>query len=83
MKVRKIVIAGTAALAACGVLGLAPAGAQASSASIPTWTKQHPATSPPARAGAAMAYDAASGAAVLFGGGGGTTGIFDDTWTWG
>ena len=33
-----------------------------------TWTKQHPATSPPARSGASMAYDAATGTVVLFGG---------------
>jgi hypothetical protein len=46
-----------------------------------TWTHQHPATSPPGRYGAAMAYDAATGTVVLFGG-------FrfpaarSDTWTW-
>ncbi len=33
-----------------------------------TWTKQAPATSPPARDGASMAYDAATGTVVLFGG---------------
>jgi hypothetical protein len=46
-----------------------------------TWTKQHPATSPQGRAAAAMAYDAATGTAVLFGGGNG--GSFGDTWIWG
>jgi hypothetical protein len=42
-----------------------------------TWTEQHPATSPPASAGAAMAYDAATGNVVL---------LADtnpaETWTW-
>ena len=33
-----------------------------------TWTKQAPATSPPARDGASMAYDAATSDIVLFGG---------------
>jgi hypothetical protein len=42
-----------------------------------TWAKQHPATSPPGRFGAAMAYDAATSTAVLFGGKGTA-----DTWTW-
>ena len=46
------------------------------------WTQQHPATSPPARAYAAMAYDAATGTAVLFGGFN-NSGAFADTWTWG
>jgi hypothetical protein len=49
-----------------------------------TWTKQHPATSPPARNSATMAYDAATGTAVLFGGvESDGTGVLDDTWTWG
>ncbi len=46
-----------------------------------TWTQQHPAVHPPARRYAAMAYDAATGAAVLFGGGG-RPGLLGDTWTW-
>ena len=46
-----------------------------------TWTKQAPASSPPARADAAMAYDAATGTVVLFGGSG-ANGSFSDTWTW-
>jgi hypothetical protein len=45
-----------------------------------TWTQQHPATSPPARYGATMAYDAATGDVVLFGGNGNAN--LDDTWTW-
>ena len=82
MKVRRIVIAGAAALAACGALGLAPPAAQARSASAPTWTNQHLAVHPAARTGAAMAYDAATGTAVLFGGVAGAK-TFSDTWTWG
>jgi hypothetical protein len=49
MKPSRMVIAGAAALAACGVLGMVPPAVQASSASAATWTQQHPATSPPAR----------------------------------
>ncbi len=48
-----------------------------------TWTKQHPAQSPPPLAGASIAYDAAMHQVVLFGGG--PSGPFrnlDDTWTW-
>jgi hypothetical protein len=86
MNVRRIVIAGAAALTACGVLGMAPAEAQQSSASGPAWTRQHPPAHPPGRNGPAMAYDAATGTVVLFGGG---NGPFADyffpvsTWTWG
>jgi hypothetical protein len=47
-----------------------------------TWTQQAPATSPPARANASMAYDAASGTVVLFGGND-PRGLVHDTWTWG
>jgi hypothetical protein len=46
-----------------------------------TWEEQAPATSPPARAGAGMAYDAATGNVVLFGGQG-NQGTLNDTWTW-
>ena len=43
-----------------------------------TWTEQHPASSPGARFDGSMAYDTATGTAVLFGG------VFapGDTWTW-
>jgi hypothetical protein len=47
-----------------------------------TWTRQAPATSPPARHAASMAYDAATGNMVLFGGAG-QSHVFGDTWTWG
>jgi hypothetical protein len=46
-----------------------------------TWTQQSPASSPPARYGASMAYDAATGDIVLFGGLSGS-GDMADTWTW-
>jgi len=54
-----------------------------------TWTNQAPATSPTARAEGAMAYDAATGTAVLFGGFSRTTRCtgpdqyWQQTWTWG
>jgi galactose oxidase-like protein len=84
MKVRRIVT-GVAALATCGVLGMIPAAARASSASVPTWTKQLPAVHPPARWDAAMAYDAANSTVVLFGGSsisGGSVHGLGSTWTW-
>ncbi len=52
-----------------------------------TWAKQAPAASPPARWGAVMAYDAATGSVVLFGGVNPDVvinGVVDrGTWTWG
>jgi hypothetical protein len=46
-----------------------------------TWTEQFPAVSPPARYGASMAYDSATGDLVLFGGLS-ANGDMSDTWTW-
>jgi hypothetical protein len=49
------------------------------------WVQESPATSPPARDYAALAYDAAQGQVVLFGGSGmpgGVLGYFNDTWVW-
>jgi sugar lactone lactonase YvrE len=46
-----------------------------------TWAQASPATSPPGRIFATMAYDAANGTVVLFGGAGGG-GNLADTWTW-
>lgn len=43
------------------------------------WTRLHPAASPPARWGANLVYDAATGVLVLFGGTDGST-AFNDTW---
>ena len=45
------------------------------------WTEQHPASSPPARDQAMMAYDTTSGQLLLFGGEVGSTSL-DDTWSW-
>jgi hypothetical protein len=44
------------------------------------WTEQTPATSPPTRDLAYIAYDAATGTVVLFGGAG--HGLLGDTWAW-
>ena len=44
-----------------------------------TWTQLTPATSPPPRLGASMAYDTGTGQLVLFGGQSGG-GMFNDTW---
>jgi hypothetical protein len=65
--------------AIAAVLAVQPA-ALASSAPAPTWTQQAPATSPSPRAGASMAYDAATGTVVLFGGG--DRYPVGGTWTW-
>src|SRR5204862_106543 len=46
-----------------------------------TWQQASPATSPPKREGAGMAYDAARKRVVLFGGRTGAT-LFADTWEW-
>jgi hypothetical protein len=46
------------------------------------WTEQHPATSPPARYGAGMTYDAARGKLVLYGGLDDNSQWLADTWTW-
>jgi hypothetical protein len=46
-----------------------------------TWIQQTPAKSPPARFGACMAFDAASGQVILFGGESYQAG-FGDTWAW-
>jgi len=62
-----------------GVFGLPGPVALAGSSPVLTWTKQNPASSPPALANAPMAYDAATGTAVLFG----STGHQPrQTWTW-
>jgi len=71
-----------AALAACGVAGAVPSAALAGSTSVPTWTRQAPAIHPTARWNASMAYDAATGTAVLFGGASPTGHFLGDTWTW-
>lgn len=45
-----------------------------------TWVQLSPTTSPPARQGAAMAYDPATGQLILFGGR--SSGALNDTWNW-
>ena len=71
---------------AAAVVGVAPGRAAAATPTpTATWTQQHPATSPPGRFGASMAYDPATGDMVLFGGLGDTGGLLGslgDTWTW-
>jgi hypothetical protein len=48
-----------------------------------TWTKQSPATNPPARVAFGIAYDSAHGEVVMFGGAGPGNGSFlTDTWLW-
>lgn len=81
MKLHRRVITGSAVLAACAALGWVSPVVQAAATAAPTWTRQHPAVHPPARVGAAMAYDAATGTAVLFGGDQSGSGSVD-TWTW-
>jgi hypothetical protein len=72
-----------ALLAALGVPGITPPAALAGSAPVLTWTRQAPATHPPARSEAAMAYDPATGNMVLFGGQGGVTvTVQSGTWAW-
>ena len=46
------------------------------------WTRQSPATSPPARYGASMAYDTKTHQVVVFGGLSESGLLFSDTWTW-
>jgi len=49
------------------------------------WAERHPAASPSARTGAAMAYDQATGQLLLFGGSsseGPPEGFLNDTWIW-
>ena len=47
-----------------------------------TWTQLSPATSPPARSGASMAYDPATQQLLLFGGNDQSDNSLNDTWTW-
>jgi hypothetical protein len=63
MNIRGIVITGAAALAACGVLGIAPPAAQASSTVAPTWTVA-PGGSITAAAGKTILEDTTTSTAV-------------------
>jgi hypothetical protein len=70
--------------AALSVPGVSRSVVLASSPSVLNWAKQSPATDPPARDSAAMAYDPATGTVVLFGGDPQNgRGEFGDTWVWG
>ncbi len=57
-----------------------PAGASGPVLPSPAWAHLSPATSPPARYGAASSYDSAMGSMLLFGGNGSSTQL-GDTWT--
>jgi hypothetical protein len=70
-----------------GLAGLSPTGISTASAVslTPNWLELSPATSPPGRTSASMAYDPATGDVVLFGGADVTSGpatMLSDTWTW-
>src|ERR1022692_1720023 len=69
-----LVLAGPVASAWVGV-------SSAAATSTSAWTQLFPATSPPARYYAPMAYDPGTSQLVLFGGNFGS-GNFGDTWTW-
>jgi len=56
------------------------AGASMPTSPEATWTRVSPATSPPVRDSASMAYDSATGSVVLFGGANGGSDL-NDTWT--
>src|SRR5215469_12142789 len=72
-----------ALLAVCGVFGVIAHAGRASPGSAQSWAKRHPAKSPAARYGAAMAYDAATRHVVLFGGVPPNSVLaLGDTWTW-
>ena len=79
-KTSRIVVASLIALGAFGVSAVVAA-TPAAAAPSTTWAKLSPATSPPARYLASMAYDPATGQLVLFGGYDGNT-FLGDTWTW-
>jgi Galactose oxidase, central domain len=70
-------------LAVLTVLELAGLSAAAQSfVPAATWTQQSPTSSPAARQGAMMAYDAAHGQVVLFGGLSTSGKLMNDTWIW-
>ena len=79
----RVIAALLALVMTAAVVVIAPGVATASTiAPTATWTEQNPATSPPARSFASMAYDPATGTMVLFGGQGSPTTSLSDTWTW-
>ncbi|MGP8149425.1 MAG: kelch repeat-containing protein, partial [Acidimicrobiales bacterium] len=78
---RRLPVALLAVLASLTFLVATVIAAGASSPTLPaaTWTRLSPATSPPARDSASMAYDPATGNIVLFGGANGGSDL-SDTW---
>ena len=78
--IKALRLAGAVALGGCLLTGV-PLAAQVTPLPTWTWTHQTPATSPPARSAATVAYDAATGQVVLFGGNNGSAAL-GDTWTW-
>jgi hypothetical protein len=79
---RKLAGSSTGALALVVVIGLSGLTAPASATNPPnTWTQLSPATSPPVRDDAAMAYDPVTNQLLLFGGSN-VTGFLGDTWSW-
>lgn len=78
-RLRKLLVGVMAiVLMAASLVGITAVPAFASTAT--TWTQLSPATSPPARYGATMSYDAATGTEILFGGFNNTGGFLNDTW---
>ncbi len=78
---RRLVISVTiAAMAAMGLALVLAAPSQAAAAT--NWTQVTPATSPPARSGAAVAYDEHTGQLVVFGGTDSSGALLGDTWIW-
>ena len=77
------VLMGSLSLATVGALSVAEPHASASTPP-PTWEQLSPATSPPARYSASMAYDSGTGQLVLFGGTNNYSGNgpLNDTWIW-
>jgi hypothetical protein len=81
LAVLKVVAALSAVAAGVAIASVVPAASLASTpAPTPTWTQQFPATSPPARSNASMAFDQGTNELVLFGGW--RSFHRDDTWTY-
>jgi hypothetical protein len=74
LRVLLLIAALTLAVSAAGAAAAIPSSAF-------TWTELTPATKPPAREGATMAYDPASGQLILFGGSDNGNEL-GDTWAW-
>lgn len=62
--------------------GASAATARGGQTASTTWTQQSPATNPSGRAGASMAYDAATSQLLLFGGATSGVASVNETWGW-